>query len=468
MNAFIQQVLQILQQGIGQAIAVLILTGLGIVWAWSRHKRRYGGEKPFPWKKTVLILLLIAYLAVVDYATLRRMYGGRAWNVSFHLFRAWREAWNNFSVTAWLNVLLNIAMFVPLGVLLPLVWKRCRKWYVMLAAGFGLSLWIELVQFFTGRGILDVDDLFTNTLGAMLGFFLLMTVLSLRERQWKGAACFGLLLLVPLGAIGSIFLVYETQAYGNLSSGYTYRLDTSGIEWVLDCELGTEERTVPVYKMEKPTQESADAIRDTFAQALGVEFERTDYYDESTMYMDQMGDGDCANFLTVRRLDGSYDYSLVGDDTLSPAETDRETIEALLLGFGITVPAEAEFSYLHSGWHCFTADGILEGDTMIRGELRCQYNEGGVLSGIENDMIVCARWGEAEILSPAQAFEQVKNGQFSSESFARADPRPVFVRTWTLDYQVDTKGFCQPVYRFELAAGNSEYTETIMVPALES
>ena len=60
--------------------------------------------------------------------------------------------------------LLNIALFVPLGFLLPLLSKPFRKWYAALGAGFGVSLLIELSQFFTGRGMCDVDDLFTNTL----------------------------------------------------------------------------------------------------------------------------------------------------------------------------------------------------------------------------------------------------------------------------------------------------------------
>ena len=110
----------------------------------------------------------------------------RQWNLQ--LFRAWREAYQRFTLQIWLNVLLNIALFVPLGVLLPLLWKPFRKWYAALGAGFGVSLLIELTQLFTGSGMCDVDDLFTNTLGAMLGWCAAMLVLALHQRAGRGRA----------------------------------------------------------------------------------------------------------------------------------------------------------------------------------------------------------------------------------------------------------------------------------------
>ena len=39
----------------------------------------------------------------------------------------------------------------------------------MWAAALGLSLAIELIQYFTGLGILELDDLFGNTLGGVFG-----------------------------------------------------------------------------------------------------------------------------------------------------------------------------------------------------------------------------------------------------------------------------------------------------------
>lgn len=75
-----------------------------------------------------------------------------------------------------IGIILNIALFLPLGLLLPLVApvESARRAVLL---GFLASLMIEATQFLAaitvspGR-IADVDDLIGNTLGALLGFVL--------------------------------------------------------------------------------------------------------------------------------------------------------------------------------------------------------------------------------------------------------------------------------------------------------
>ncbi|WP_158539770.1 VanZ family protein [Gordonibacter sp. 28C] len=64
---------------------------------------------------------------------------------------------------------LNIALFVPLGLLLPFVWPRVGRMLPVVTFGLGLSLLIELSQLFNNRTT-DVDDLVANTLGTLVGF----------------------------------------------------------------------------------------------------------------------------------------------------------------------------------------------------------------------------------------------------------------------------------------------------------
>lgn len=67
--------------------------------------------------------------------------------------------------------LLNILLFMPLGFLLPTIWPQFRKMKNTVCAGFFFSLAIELNQLLNNR-ITDIDDLFTNTLGAIIGYVL--------------------------------------------------------------------------------------------------------------------------------------------------------------------------------------------------------------------------------------------------------------------------------------------------------
>lgn len=67
------------------------------------------------------------------------------------------------------NALLNVALFLPLGLLLPMHWEPFRNGKRTALFGFGMSLAIELLQILVGRAT-DINDLITNTLGAFLGF----------------------------------------------------------------------------------------------------------------------------------------------------------------------------------------------------------------------------------------------------------------------------------------------------------
>ena len=73
---------------------------------------------------------------------------------------------------ALLNLVGNIAMFVPLGVVWPVVYKELDTHGRVLAAGIGFSFCIELLQLPFFDRVSDVDDLLLNSLGFALGYLL--------------------------------------------------------------------------------------------------------------------------------------------------------------------------------------------------------------------------------------------------------------------------------------------------------
>lgn len=94
------------------------------------------------------------------------------------------------------NSLLNVLLFVPLGFLLPVLWKRfCPLLWTGLF-GLSFSLSIELLQLLTLRAT-DINDLMTNTTGTILGWLLGRLVLwlfpSIRPswKTWELAIVFG-------------------------------------------------------------------------------------------------------------------------------------------------------------------------------------------------------------------------------------------------------------------------------------
>ena len=77
------------------------------------------------------------------------------------------DLWQPFLI----NFVGNIVMFIPIGFLLPLLWKKFDRAWRTVGIGFLLSLIIEILQLPQMRSS-DVDDLWLNTLGACIGYVL--------------------------------------------------------------------------------------------------------------------------------------------------------------------------------------------------------------------------------------------------------------------------------------------------------
>ena len=77
------------------------------------------------------------------------------------------------------NSILNVILFIPLGIALPLFWVNYHSIRQVILFGFGMSLSIELLQIFTYRAT-DVNDLLTNTLGTVLGYFMTKSLMDKR------------------------------------------------------------------------------------------------------------------------------------------------------------------------------------------------------------------------------------------------------------------------------------------------
>ena len=87
------------------------------------------------------------------------------------------------------NLAGNVALFVPLGVLLLLVWPRLRVWRGLLVA-LGASVGIELLQY-VSRAVgsyrsVDVNDVILNVVGASIGLAL-VSLLRVTHGAIEGA-----------------------------------------------------------------------------------------------------------------------------------------------------------------------------------------------------------------------------------------------------------------------------------------
>lgn len=71
------------------------------------------------------------------------------------------------SLSQFMNLYGNIAIFIPTGILISLMVKK--RWSFSIVISFGISLLLESMQLILAMGSFDVDDLILNTAGGMIG-----------------------------------------------------------------------------------------------------------------------------------------------------------------------------------------------------------------------------------------------------------------------------------------------------------
>lgn len=80
------------------------------------------------------------------------------------------------------NLFGNVIGFLPFGFILPVILDKMRSGWLIVLAGFGLSVTVEVIQLITKVGCFDVDDMILNTAGAALGYLLFFICDHLRRK----------------------------------------------------------------------------------------------------------------------------------------------------------------------------------------------------------------------------------------------------------------------------------------------
>ena len=82
---------------------------------------------------------------------------------------------------------MNIVMFIPYGLLLPIAFRLLRDWWKTGLAVLATTVTIETIQYFIGRSA-DIDDVIMNLTGGLLGYGLYCVLNRLLKKRswWQG------------------------------------------------------------------------------------------------------------------------------------------------------------------------------------------------------------------------------------------------------------------------------------------
>lgn len=139
-------------------------------------------QKRIDWKREAILLLMYINLAVILRFTFFPMskVDGHIQPLVFDMATAFPFRVNLLPLVnlfdydskrdLLLNVIGNAAMFVPSGIVLPIVYKRLNTFWKVLTTGTGISLCIEIIQLPFSVRATDIDDLILNTIGVIVGY----------------------------------------------------------------------------------------------------------------------------------------------------------------------------------------------------------------------------------------------------------------------------------------------------------
>ena len=83
---------------------------------------------------------------------------------------------------ATINIIGNISMFIPTGIIMPILYKRLNRFWKVLLAGAGLSFGIEMIQLLFPGSVTDIDDLILNAAGVAIGYGIYKLAVRFRGR----------------------------------------------------------------------------------------------------------------------------------------------------------------------------------------------------------------------------------------------------------------------------------------------
>ena len=418
--------------------------------------------------KVIVFCILFCYVVIVIGATIF-IRPGVYEHANLHLFSSYIEAWNNYSKSYWRNIILNILMFVPFGFLLPLFSDRFRNFFLSMSLSLLFTLGIEVTQYITKRGIFEVDDLMNNWIGALIGYSLIMLILLIFSKKKTRFKTLKLILCILPSALTiiigyKIMDAYNGQKFGNLSSNYNYIYNMQNVTLNSDVELnGDNIKKKKVYISERYTKDQSLKFAEEFFEKLNTQLDKSniDTYDNQVIY----NSTDNRYRLAVHLRGGTYDFTdFKSNENIISQNMDEESIKEVLESYNINVSKDAEFEEEkenESSLYKFSIDLKEEDDKLTDGYLSIdQYGDTIHVNNYIYQYDVC---GEYKIISQEEAYEKIKSGEFNTYELYDIDS--IVIRSVKLCYQVDSKGFYQPVYRFECSI-DGEGTP-IFIPALE-
>ena len=448
-------------------IAGIILSIIGcayFIWYFIQKKRKK--DVYLNKKKLIFSALLIGYIIVVVFATL--LMERRAFLVEPNLmpFSSYISAWNSFGMLLWRNIILNICMFIPLGMILPLFHRIFKKWWFTYLTGLFLTVLIEVLQYISKRGIFELDDIINNALGCMIGYgiWALGYFISCKLKKCDNKLLSTLLKQIPLvltiGIFSTIFIAYYQKDLGNIRQSYYQVNDMSNINLVNQAKLSSKTTNKYVYKIKEYNKKECYNLAKHYFDKINLEIEQQNIeeYDETIVYYSK----DKKTNIWIDYSGGSFILNNSYDEDEDNYQEGLSLMQLadLLASYDIIADKKAVFSDLGNGQYEIKYDDLIIDDNYVTGTINCFVTKDLKFKSIEYNIKTYEPYKKYQLISTKEAYKYIEEGKFNKDYLENVQDE-ITIRLVRLNYLRDTKGLLQPVYEF-VTNGNG----IIYVPAI--
>lgn len=146
---------------------IILLISIWTILEWLLSGR--GGKVYLSWRYINIVLYVFSLFLILKMTILGRTVGNR--EIELLPFYTINTISDNSEVVR--MIVMNIILFFPLGLTMPIALGKVKnticKWLLCIIVGLGISLSVEIIQYYFCIGIAETDDVICNTFGTLLG-----------------------------------------------------------------------------------------------------------------------------------------------------------------------------------------------------------------------------------------------------------------------------------------------------------
>lgn len=118
------------------------------------------------YQKMTFIISVISYIILIILTLyIRPKYEKYMYKDGIYLLEWFKNIFKNKII--FINIIGNLGLFIPMGIIIGI--KKISKTSIDILLGILLIICLELVQFFTKRGVFDLGDIVLNSIGFVFG-----------------------------------------------------------------------------------------------------------------------------------------------------------------------------------------------------------------------------------------------------------------------------------------------------------